>query len=68
MNYKVIIRDKEEGNEDYLDGLTKPKAIEEAAKQAADASKNIYIEWTNAKGENGYLNRNGDMDCPGEPW
>jgi len=68
MDYKVIIRDKDEGSEEYIGGLTRAKAIEEAAKQAADSSKAIYIEWTDSKGSTGYLNRNGDSDCPGEPW
>lgn len=68
MNYRVIVRDKVKDNESYVDNLTKPKAIEEAAKQAADDSKQIYVEWTTSKGESGYLNRNGDTDCPGEPW
>ncbi len=68
MKYKVIVRDPEEGTEQYIENLSKAKSIEEAAKQAADESKKIYIEWTDSKGTSGYLNRDGGMDCPGEPW
>ncbi|MDL2236369.1 hypothetical protein LJC56_00835 [Christensenellaceae bacterium OttesenSCG-928-K19] len=68
MKYKVIIREPVSGMENYIDDLTKAKAIEEAAKQAADAEKRIYVEWTDSKEQSGYLNRDGGMDCPGEPW
>ena len=68
MKYKVIIRDPDAGTETYVDDLTRAKSIEEAAKQSMDSSRKVYVEWTDAKGKNGYLNRNGDEDCPGEPW
>ncbi len=68
MKYKVIVRDPDAGTEDYFDDLTKANAIAEAAKQAGDRSKAVYIEWTDAQGKTGYMNRDGGTDCPGEPW
>jgi hypothetical protein len=67
MKYKVIIRDPGLGTEKYVDGLTRAKVIEEAAKMSMDDSKQVYIEWTDIKEDTGYLNRDGS-DCPGEPW
>lgn len=68
MKYKVIVRDPDSGLENYIDELSRETSIEEAAKQAADESKQIYVEWTDSKGSSGYLNRDGGTDCPGEPW
>ena len=69
MEYKVIIRDREEGTEKYITGLNKAQSEKEALSQARDAGKLDYISWTDANGRNGYLNRDGATDvCPGEPW
>jgi hypothetical protein len=68
MKYKVIVRNPEEGTEKYIDDLTRAKAIEEASKQSMDETKRIYVGWAKDNGQEGYLNRDGTDDCPGEPW
>ncbi len=68
MTYKVIIRDPEAGTEEYVEDLSKHGSHEEAEKRAADSSKKVYVEWTDTHGKSGYMNRDGGMDCPGEPW
>lgn len=68
MEYKVIIRDPEEGTETYVENLTHVQAREEAEKQAVDQAKKIYVSWSKEDGQEGYLNRDGAEDCPGEPW
>lgn len=68
MKYKVIVRDPQEGTEQYFEEASKTGAIEKAAAAADDKSKQVYVEWTNAEGQEGYMNRNGDTNCPGEPW
>ena len=68
MNYKVIVRDPKEGTEHYIENLTKQEAVMKASEEAADKAKQIYISWAKSDGTSGYLNRNGDMDCPGQTW
>lgn len=69
MTYKVIVRDRESGIEEYIDNLDKAKAEKEALVRSKDATKQVYVSWVDAKGKNGYLNREGPTtDCPGEPW
>ncbi len=67
--YKVIVRDRESGVEEYIDNLTREQAEKEAATRARDAGKQVYVSWVDSDGKNGYLNREGPTaDCPGEPW
>lgn len=69
MTYKVIIRDRETGVEEYIDGLTKAASQKEAEARSGDCDKLVYVSWEDKRGRNGYLNREGSTtDCPGEPW
>lgn len=69
MDYKVIVRDRETGEEKYINGLDKSDSEKEALMQAKDAGKQVYISWSDANGRSGYLNRDGATEnCPGEPW
>jgi hypothetical protein len=69
VDYKVIVRDRETGEEKYIEGLNKAASEKEALTQARDGGKQVYISWTDAKGRSGYLNRDGATEnCPGEPW
>ncbi|MEG0383087.1 MAG: hypothetical protein RR514_07465 [Christensenella sp.] len=69
MTYKVIIRSRESGEEEYIDGLSKASAEREALVHSKDPAKQVYISWTDSKNRSGYLNRDGcTADCPGEPW
>ena len=66
--YKLIVRDPEFGTENYIENLSKSEAIAQAEKHSAENKAKVYIEWTDSNGKQGYLNRDGGMDCPGEPW
>ncbi len=69
MEYKVIVRDRETGEEKYIKGLNRADSEKEALTQARDVGKQVYISWADANGRSGYLNRDGMTDkCPGEPW
>ncbi len=69
MTYKVIVRDRESGREEYVENLDKTSAEKEALSRARDEAKQVYVSWVDAKGKSGYLNREGPTTvCPGEPW
>lgn len=69
MTYKVIVRDRESGHEEYIDDLDKTRAEKEALSRSKDAGKQVYVSWVDAKGKSGYLNPDGPTtECPGEPW
>ena len=49
MEYKVIVRDRETGEEKYIKGLNRADSEKSALTQARDAGKQVYISWADRK-------------------
>jgi len=68
MKYKMIVRDPQNGTEQYYEERYKSTVIKKAIEASKDKTRHVYVEWTDTDGKQGYMNRDGDTNCPGEPW